>query len=177
MPSAVLGPHAALEVRVEVGEIRDFIEKVVKVRKELGFPVQALRADRVVSEVHVRMAVEHARRSTAGGTARADDPAVEFLLYAAADRQIHRAVDALGVRPDATQDVVFVALGATPEERLGAALETAGLAAYGPFVREMPKADTTAWWAARLGLPAGAGPRMVEDRLLAVMALLALDRA
>lgn len=73
-------------------------------------PVQALRADRVVGWDHLRSAAWHAARAQSEGRAQAERPEVEFLRYAAGERQIQRALDKMGVAADG-QDVVLAALG------------------------------------------------------------------
>lgn len=175
--------HAPLTVRVtEAGgvSLEALLASVRALRDELDVAVQVLRADRVVSWRHLWMAAVHAARAARDGRMRAADAAVEFLLYAAADRQIHRALDMMGVRPGGVSELVVVALARVDDARFAAALRRVGLPDGAPWAeRDAPRTPAAkeaawTWWQGRLEVGDRAA---VEDALVAKMALLALDRA
>lgn len=85
------------------GEIRDVKAFVDRVR---GQPLQLFRADRVYGADHLVHAATLARRAVDEGRARSVDLATETLVYAAGERQVHKALALLGV------SVVTRAIGA-----------------------------------------------------------------
>lgn len=144
-------------------------------------PVQAVRADRVLGAAHLTMAVHHALRAAETGHGRAQTPAMEALLYLAGDRQIHRALGNVGLPLDDGAEPVAAALfGVGP----GAELSTASAGV--DLVVETHRFDASTTWpyaAAALShwrrvhaLPDDAHERIVERRLLAAMAALAVDK-
>lgn len=143
-----------------------------RLSRETGVPVQVVRGDRVLSEVHLVMAAEHARRGRAAGRVRADDPALAFLLFAALDRQIHRALVALGLPPGGASELVVVGLGARDPE----GFRSSALACLQARHGELGSVDAHAWWAGRLGVSHEVTPGVLETVLLERMALLALDK-
>lgn len=101
----------------------------------------AVDARFVAGREHLERAAELASTAEERGTRVADDPSVEVLLYAAATRQISRAIDTVGVRED-TEEVGLVVQGMD----VAALLEEAGLERDGsvlefkeeklPFIRQ-----------------------------------------
>ena len=81
-------------VRGYRGEIRDVKALVERVR---GKPLQLFRADRVYGADHLRHAAALALRAIDEGRARTSDLATETLVYAAGERQVHKALGLLGV--------------------------------------------------------------------------------
>ncbi len=71
-----------------------------------GCIVQALDADKVVSERHVVLAAEKAFAAFSQGRNIAKDPGVEILRYASGERQIERAL-AIGIC-DSTERMVLI---------------------------------------------------------------------
>jgi KEOPS complex subunit Cgi121 len=61
-------------------------------------PMQLLRADRVVGVLHLRSAAMHAKRAMAQGRAQANSIDVEFMRYAAGERQIKAALQKMGLQ-------------------------------------------------------------------------------
>lgn len=177
-------PHdRGITVRVAqqtTGPLAALLDAVRAIRSDMGVPIQVLRSDRIMSWTHLSMAAVHAERAADDRRMRASDPAVEFLLYAACDRQIHRAVDALGVQPDGTRSYAVVALRPVRQAALAAALQSAGVPEGASWSGEADardpasEASARSWWQERLDV---ADPAAVEGALLAQMALLALDRA
>lgn len=59
-----------------------------------------LRADRVYGADHLRHAARLAERAIDQGRARSADRATEALLYAAGERQVHKAIALVGLTPE-----------------------------------------------------------------------------
>lgn len=79
--------------------------------------VQLLDARFVCGRDHLVSAVEHAERAMREGTNAARSLPVEFLLYAAGERQIADALAKMGIRRDTTEFAV-VLFGGDPESVL-----------------------------------------------------------
>ncbi len=73
-------------------------------------PIQVVRADRVAGADHLRSAAWHAKRACDEGRNQADKLEVEFLRYAAGERQIRKAIDKMGV-PDGHGAAVVCGFG------------------------------------------------------------------
>lgn len=71
--------------------------------------LQLLRADRVVGFDHIRHAARLAERAMRQGRNQAKTLDVEFVRYAAGERQIRTAMDKMGIHADA--DLIAVAFG------------------------------------------------------------------
>lgn len=72
--------------------------------------VQVVRADLVVGKAHLESAKLHAERAWEEGRAHAKTLDVEFLRYAAGERQIRRALDKMGL-PETCDAAAIVGLG------------------------------------------------------------------
>ncbi len=86
------------EVRLLFGApaIRDkaqFIQAIRNLQKRSGCVIQALDADKVVSETHLIFAAEKAMAAFFQGRNIAKDPGLEILRYASGERQINGALD------------------------------------------------------------------------------------
>ena len=79
-----------------VDDLDRFLAAIASISEATGATIQCFDADYVAGERHLRRAVDLAERARQQGTAIADDPAVEILLYAAGRRQINNAL-AMGV--------------------------------------------------------------------------------
>lgn len=90
-----------------VEDVDAFVAAVGAVADETGATVQVFDARYVVSETHLRRAVELADRAIERGENVARDRAVEILLYAAGRRQIDDAL-AMGVSAGETPVVAVV---------------------------------------------------------------------
>jgi len=77
----------------EVDDVHGFVEALAAIGDEHGAAVQAFDARYVAGEDHLAVAVERANRAFERDDAIADDRAVEILCYAAARRQINRALE------------------------------------------------------------------------------------
>lgn len=98
------------------GEVRDVKALVERVR---GKPVQLFRADRVYGADHLVHAATLARRAVDEGRARTADLATETLVYAAGERQVHKALAFLGVSV-VTRAIAAVAWDAATLDALAA---------------------------------------------------------
>ncbi|MCX6669774.1 MAG: KEOPS complex subunit Cgi121 [Methanothrix sp.] len=99
------------EIRLLFGKpvIRDRA-KLISVLRDLqsrhGCVMQALDADKVVSERHIRFAAEKALAAISQGRNIAKDPGMEIMRYASGERQIERAL-AMGIS-DSTERMVLL---------------------------------------------------------------------
>ncbi len=98
-----------LEGRVYIENVEEFLQKLKRNSIEKNLIMQALDADKIAGEEHIRFAVKKAMKSFESGTGIATDPAKEILLYAAGTRQIIRAVK-LGIHKG-ENNIVLVAVG------------------------------------------------------------------
>ncbi len=102
-----------LEGTVYIEDTEKFLQKLKKISKEQNIAIQALDADRLAGEEHIRFAVEKAINSFKTGKNIANDLAKEIMLYAAGTRQISRAMK-LGVH-SGKNNIALVAIGEAPE--------------------------------------------------------------
>ncbi|MDP3104560.1 MAG: KEOPS complex subunit Cgi121 [Candidatus Methanoperedens sp.] len=98
-----------LEGKVSIDNVDEFLHKLKKISIENNLTIQALDADKIAGEEHIRFAVEKALNSFRTGTAIANDLSKEIMLYAAGTRQISRAVK-LGIHKG-ENNIVLVAVG------------------------------------------------------------------
>lgn len=76
--------------------------------------IQFFNADLVATGEHLYFAVLNALCAFRGGTNLSKSLAMETMLYASSERQIQKAIQAVGIKPD-TSDVALVVIGETPE--------------------------------------------------------------
>ena len=74
----------------------DPVEIINTFRKE-GYAVQPVRSDMVFGAEHMMAAYMHAARAFARGSNRSDDLMTEFMMYAACETQITRAIEKMKV--------------------------------------------------------------------------------
>lgn len=98
-----------LEGKVFIDNVEEFLQKLKKTGIEKNLTLQALDADKIAGEGHIRFAVEKAINSFRTGTAIANDLSKEIMLYAAGTRQINRAVK-LGIHKG-ENNIVLIAVG------------------------------------------------------------------
>lgn len=91
------------------GEVRDLAALVARIR---GQPFQLFRADRIYGAPHLAHAAALAARAFANGRARSADLATETLVYAAGERQVHKALALLGIH-DGAREIAAVAWDAS----------------------------------------------------------------
>lgn len=108
-----------------IDDLDDFLAAIESIGAETGATIQCFDAAYVAGERHLRRAVELAARAREQGTAVADDPAVEVLLYAAGRRQIDQALE-IGLKQGEITVVGVVDGGdeAAAEARLAALVGT-----------------------------------------------------
>ena len=92
---------------VTVDDLDSFLAALDDVAEATGTTVQAFDADYVVSEAHLRRALDRADRAIARGENVARERAVELLCYAAGRRQINRALE-IGISEGENRVVVLV---------------------------------------------------------------------
>ncbi len=71
--------------------------EIINVFRSEGFAVQPVRADMVFGVDHLMTAYMHAARAFERGTNSAGDLMTEFILYAACDTQITKAIERMKV--------------------------------------------------------------------------------
>lgn len=91
------------------GHISDPEETLRRLRSSPNVEVQLLKADLVAGGEHLHFAARNALHSFNGKRRRTKSLAVEYLLYVSCQRQISRAIDLLGIRPN-DRRVLLVAL-------------------------------------------------------------------
>lgn len=126
------------EICLLFGRIRlnraEFISSLKEVQAESGWVIQALDADKVVSEEHLIFAAQKAMLSFQEGRNIAKDMGMEFLRYASGERQIERALS-IGVS-DSTARVAIVMI------RLGGGFFGEGSNPKAPNIDHLVRADS-----------------------------------
>ncbi len=79
------------------------LSKCQRLASEMKVNAQLVDAERIASPVHLLFATFHALQAYHHGTQRAKTLGMEILRYAAAQRQITRALESLGVTHSTTQ--------------------------------------------------------------------------
>ena len=91
---------------VKIKDVNRFLEDVRREVKEAH--VQFFDAKFIASQQHLHFAALNALRAFEKKLNISSSLAVEVLLYASAQRQIRKAVDMLGIKPDSSQVAVLV---------------------------------------------------------------------
>ena len=91
---------------VRINDVNNFFSQIRK--KTKGIPIQFFDAGLVAGWEHVYFAVLNALKAFEGRLNISNSLAVEALLYASAQRQISKAVDLLGIKPESPHVVVLV---------------------------------------------------------------------
>lgn len=94
---------------LDIPDVGEFLKFLNNIAARHGVVVQALDADKLAGERHLKFAVEKAIRSFELGRNIATSLEMEILLYAAGTRQIGRALD-MGVRKG-RNNVAIVVVG------------------------------------------------------------------
>jgi tRNA threonylcarbamoyladenosine modification (KEOPS) complex Cgi121 subunit len=76
--------------------------------------IQFFNADLIATAEHLYFAVLNALSAFKGGTNLSKSLAMETMLYASSQRQIQKAIQAVGLKPD-TSEVAVVVIGKSPE--------------------------------------------------------------
>ncbi len=98
-----------LKGTIFIDDTEKFLQKLKKISKDKNIIIQALDADKLAGEEHIRFAVEKAIKSFRNGRNIANDLAKEIMLYAAGTRQINKAMR-LGVH-NGENNIALVAIG------------------------------------------------------------------
>jgi len=98
-----------LEGTIFIDDTEKFLQKIKRRSKEKNTVIQALDADKLAGEEHLRFAVEKAINSFKTGRNIANDLAKEIMLYAAGTRQVNKAMR-IGLHKG-KNNIVLVAVG------------------------------------------------------------------
>ena len=96
-----------IEGTTDIADVTGFVDDLAVIGEACGAAVQAFDARYVAGPEHLRVAVERANRAVERDDAIAEDRAVEIICYAAARRQINRALE-MGVSEGEGPVVVVV---------------------------------------------------------------------
>ncbi|MDG6244420.1 MAG: KEOPS complex subunit Cgi121 [Methanolobus sp.] len=91
-----------------INNISQFLQEVRSISSAHNTIIQAMDADRVAGEDHIRFAVQMAQRAKESGCCVARDMGIEIMRYASGKRQIGEAFS-MGLR-EGRMNVVFVVL-------------------------------------------------------------------
>ena len=94
---------------VQIEDLRMFLKTLNEISSSNKITIQALDADKIAGDRHVRFAVKKATDAMEGQTNVANDLGVEIMRYAAGERQIEKAFS-MGLH-DGENRVVFVLVG------------------------------------------------------------------
>jgi KEOPS complex subunit Cgi121 len=92
------------------GDIRDvdvFLKEILGFSKKYGVVIQVLNADLIYGENHLVSAVEHTQRAFERRRNSTNSFAMEILLYASGERQIHKGIEKIGVK-EGKSNIAFV---------------------------------------------------------------------
>jgi len=107
--------------KVCVSNVGDFISLLKSTGHKYGVTIQAMDAELIAGEEHIKSAVVKALRAVERGNNITSDLSLEILLYAAGKRQIERAF-AIGISEGA-KEVAIVIVDTTAEKDLVAVAE------------------------------------------------------
>lgn len=90
----------------KIGEVNDFLKKI----KTGIYPaaVQLVDATRIAGATHLFFAFLNAQKSFSQGRAISENLEMETLLYASGQRQISKAIETLGVKPQTSKIAVII---------------------------------------------------------------------
>ncbi len=94
---------------VQIKDLREFLKTLNKISSANNVTIQALDADKIAGERHVRFAVKKATDAMEAHTNVANDLGVEIMRYAAGERQIEKAFS-IGLH-EGENSAVFVIVG------------------------------------------------------------------
>ena len=88
-----------------------------KNRKQTGqdVDIQFFDADLIATQEHLYFAVLNALQAFKNKTNHSKSPAMEAILYASAQRQIQKAIDRLGIKPQ-TKNMAVTIIGEDPKQ-------------------------------------------------------------
>jgi KEOPS complex subunit Cgi121 len=94
-----------------ITDIDDFLLKLQSFSKQNNLLVQVFDARVVYGTDHLLSAMRHAQRAFHNGTNATNSLPLEILLYAAGERQIHKAIKKIGIKLG-KQPIAFVLIDA-----------------------------------------------------------------
>jgi KEOPS complex subunit Cgi121 len=95
--------------KVGISNVDDFLSSLKNIAHEYDVTIQAMNAELIAGEEHIKSAVKKAIRATERKRSIASDLGLEILLYAAGRRQIERAL-AIGVSVSEGENAKNVAI-------------------------------------------------------------------
>jgi len=109
------GKHLAVAgfKNVRIKDVKGFLETVQRAGK--GVCVQFFDARLIAGREHLFFAALNALKAFESGVNASNSLAIEILLFASAERQIKKAVELLGVKPETSVAAVLV-MAETPRE-------------------------------------------------------------
>lgn len=100
---------------VKIDDVKDFLNRI---RKELTpIPIQLFDADCVVGRLHLFLASLNALKAFKQGQNISGTLEVESLLYVSGQRQISRAIEMVGLRPNTSKIATLTFLSSEGEAR------------------------------------------------------------
>lgn len=134
-----------MEIQIITGlmfieNLREFLQTLNSIASEYDLTIQALDADKIAGEQHIKLAVKKAVHAMEMHTNVANDLGVEIMRYAAGERQIEKAFS-IGLH-EGDNRIVFVIVGGR-HAALGASgalrkiIDERPLLDYSPSKREM----------------------------------------
>ncbi|MCW3995235.1 MAG: KEOPS complex subunit Cgi121 [Candidatus Bathyarchaeota archaeon] len=97
--------------QISFKNVETFLKKIRKQTQPVE--IQFFDADLVATQEHLYFAVLNALQAFKGKTNISKSPAMETMLYASAQRQIQRALDRCGIKPQ-TKNMAVVIIGENP---------------------------------------------------------------
>lgn len=95
---------------IRIVSVSKFLAKVKACESKYQCIIAVLDAKRICSRTHLESAVEHALRAFAQKRNICETLGAEIIVYAACERQIHNAIEIVGVRRG-TSEIAVVILG------------------------------------------------------------------
>ena len=93
--------------KVRISDVDDFLAILKAIAHRYSVAIQAMDAELIAGEAHIKSAVQKALRAIRQGNSITSDLSMEVLLYAAGRRQIERAL-AMGVSAGDDKKIVIV---------------------------------------------------------------------
>ncbi|DAC72863.1 MAG TPA: hypothetical protein DSN98_03045 [Thermoplasmata archaeon] len=90
-----------------IKNIDEFVQQLLLFSKKENLVLQAFDAAAIYGKDHLISATTHAQRAFEQKTNATNSLALEILLYAAGERQIHKAIKKIGIRKG-KQNIAFV---------------------------------------------------------------------
>ncbi|PXF52385.1 MAG: hypothetical protein C4B56_05635 [Candidatus Methanophagaceae archaeon] len=93
--------------KVRISDVDEFLAVLKAIAHRYSVTIQAMDAELIAGEAHIKSAVQKALRAIRQGNSITSDLSMEVLLYAAGRRQIERAL-AMGVSTGDNKKIVVV---------------------------------------------------------------------